>query len=369
MNATSPSLFEPNYASPPGMMLEEWLEENDITQAELAQRSGRATKTINQIIKGIAPVTPEMALDLEKVTGVSASLWSSMEAHYRQYLAREAERDLLAQASAEWVPKFSYKKMSDFGWVPPTTNKTERAGYLLHFYGVASFQQWESTYTALEGAARESASFKSLLPDLSAWIRRGEIEAAQIKCSPFDEQRFKENLATIRKLTAVPVAEQCPRLRTLCAEAGVAFVLVPELPATHINGFTRWLSPSKALIQQSLRHKREDHLWFTFFHEAAHILLHGKKEKFLDFQGRDDPKESEANAWAAEYLIPAAAWTEFSRSCAGIFTETKLAAFARQLEIAPGIVAGRAQRETRLFHRFNGMIRKLTLAPGSAGSN
>jgi addiction module HigA family antidote len=365
MSATSPSLFEPNYASPPGMMLEEWLEENQITQSEVAQRSGHATKTINQIIKGLAPISPQMALDLEKVTGVPASLWGNMEAQYRQFLAREAEREVLAEASEEWVPRFSYKKMSDFGWVPPTSNSAERASNLLRFYGVASFQQWESTYIALEGAARESSSFKSQLPDLSAWLRRGEIEATRIESAPFEETRFKENLAVIRKLTAAPVSEQWARLRTLCAEAGVAFVLVPELPGTHVSGFTRWLSPTKALIQQSLRYKRDDQLWFTFFHEAAHILLHGKKEKFLEFQGRDDPKETEANAWAAEFLIPASAWEEFRASCRGVFTEQVLAAFARQLGIAPGIVAGRVQRETGMYSRFNGLVRKVTLAPSS----
>jgi len=61
----------------------------------------------------------------------------------------------------------------------------------------------------------------------------------------------------------------------------VAIVFVPELPKLRVSDATRWLASNKALIQLSLRYKTDDHLWFTFFHDAGHILLHGKREMFL----------------------------------------------------------------------------------------
>ncbi len=73
-----------------------------------------------------------------------------------------------------------------------------------------------------------------------------------------------------------------------CAAVGVAVVLVPELPGTRVSGATRWLTPGKALIQLSLRYKSDDQLWFTFFHEAAHVLLHGKRDLFIEDLGADD---------------------------------------------------------------------------------
>lgn len=364
MSATNPNLLEPNYATHPGVLLAEWLEENQQTQADLAKRTGRASKTINQIVKGIAPLGPDIALDLEKVTGVAASLWSNMEARYRQLKARQEEHARFAASCADDVARFSYTKMSGFGWVPLTADKTDRAGNLLHFFGVASFRQWEEVYGALEGAARESVAFKSELPDLSAWLRQGEIEATRVSCAPFEETVFRQNLTRIRALTAEPFTPTTfPRVRDLCAESGVALVLVPELPGTHVSGFTRWLSPTKAIIQQSLRHKRDDHLWFTLFHEAAHLLLHGKKEKFLEFQGRTDPKETEADAWAADFLIPPSDWRAFTQSHSAPFSEVHLHAFARRLGIAPEIVAGRVQRETRVFDRYHGLFTRLELKP------
>jgi hypothetical protein len=72
--------------------------------------------------------------------------------------------------------------------------------------------------------------------------------------------------------------------------------VVPEPKGTHVSGVTRWLSSNKTLIKQSLHHKTDDHFWFTFFHEAGRILLHGKKEAFLE---TNDP---ERHYWCASFL-------------------------------------------------------------------
>jgi len=73
----------PDEVSPPGETLLEVLEERGITQAELAERTGRPRKTINEIIKGKAAITPETALQLERVLGVAASFWNARETRFR----------------------------------------------------------------------------------------------------------------------------------------------------------------------------------------------------------------------------------------------------------------------------------------------
>ncbi len=95
-------------------------------------------------------------------------------------------------------------------------------------------------------------------------------------------------------------------MRILCAGAGVALVLVSELPKTHVSGVTRWMTKDKALIMLSLRYKTDDHFWFSFFHEAGHILLGGKKLTFLDEINNswEDPEEKQANDFASNILIP-----------------------------------------------------------------
>ena len=104
-------------------------------------------------------------------------------------------------------------------------------------------------------------------------------------------------------LTRRPFAEVAEALRLSCAGAGVAVALVPGVEGCRASGVARWLSPSKALIQLSDRHKTEDHLWFTFFHEAAHVLLHGKKAVFMDDGGGDSISRSAASQGGARMAM------------------------------------------------------------------
>jgi HTH-type transcriptional regulator / antitoxin HigA len=337
----SNSTFDPDYAVPPGATLLETINSLGLTQKELAQRMGRPLKTINEIVKGLCAITAETALQLEKVTGIPASFWNSMEANYRERLARIQEFAQI-EAQFDWLKCFSYPKMVALQLVEATSDKAERVNNLLSFFGVASSEQWQSTYGTLEGAARE-AKWESHLGDLSVWLRAGELKARNCNCNDYDAKRFRSALTEIRKLTQQAPQEAWPTACKLCAEAGVAVVLVPELPKTHVHGFTRWLTPSKALIQLSLRHKTDDILWFTFFHEAAHILLHGKKDIFLEARGIDSVKETEANEWAANNLIAPKHWEQFVHTYD--FSIKAVETFAKTEQINPSIIVGRLQRE------------------------
>jgi len=107
------------------------------------------------------------------------------------------------------------------------------------------------------------------------------------------------------------------------------------------------LAPDKALLVLSLRHRTNDHLWFTFFHEAAHLILHGKKLLFIEGNnGLDSSQEEEANRFAADLLLPpsTAARLELLRAKRG-FSMDDVCAFASEVGVAPGIVVGRMQKE------------------------
>src|SRR5262249_31499385 len=145
-----------------------------------------------------------------------------------------------------------------------------------------------------------------------AWIRLGEVEAQRIECQPFDRDQFKQALDEIRALTAEGPDVFVPKMQELCAAAGVAVVFTPEIKGAPVSGATQWLTPDKALIQLTLRHKSNDHFWFSFFHEAGHILKHGKKEKFVEDGAAQDEREKEANRFAEDFLIPRERATELT---------------------------------------------------------
>ena len=340
--------FTPDYAIPPGETLSETLEELGLTQKELSLRMGRPEKTISGIISGNTRITQETALELEKVTGVPASLWNNLEAQYRETLARlhqQQER----QAQVDWLKQFSYTKITQLRILPAVKAKTERVEQLLQFLGVPSPNEWEATYLKMQGSARETKKADSELGDLSIWLRCGELLARQMNCAEYDKKSFLRALLEIRSLTSQPPATVWNEVQSLCNQAGVALVLVPELPKTRISGFTRWMTPQKALMQLSLRYKTDDSLWFTFFHEAAHILLHGKKDIFLEGRGTQSTKEEEADQWASDFLIPLQGWQTFLTNLPERITKSHILSFAQEQGIAPGIPLGRLQhREKRV---------------------
>ncbi len=136
-----------------------------------------------------------------------------------------------------------------------------------------------------------------------------------------------------------------PRLTEAFASAGVALVWLPELKGATVSGATRWLTDEKALIQVSLRYKCDDQLFFSLFHEAGHVLLHRKSIAFLEGVGDDTPEEREADRFAAEHLIPSAAYHELLAEALSL---EQIDAFAGRLGIAAGIVVGRLQHDNRL---------------------
>ena len=114
--------YLPDYVSPPGETLLEVLEEIGMSQADLAERTGRPKKTISEIINGKAAITPDTALQLERVLGIPASFWNSREQKYRAFLARQQEQSRLQEQIA-WLDKVPVNEMVKVGWIEKSKQK------------------------------------------------------------------------------------------------------------------------------------------------------------------------------------------------------------------------------------------------------
>lgn len=325
-------------AIPPGELLQEELDAIGMTQQELAERTGRPTQVINEIIRDKKRITHDTALELEKVLGIPAHFWVNLEADYQLTQARlRNEQELRRQE--EWLKEFPVREMEKRQWIPRHSEKINKVRALLNFLGVASFPAWRQSVLGF----RITPGASVLEGALAVWLRRGELEGRQIETAPYDESRFRRALQTIRDLTTEKPEVFVPQVQESCADAGVAVVYVPELPRSAANGSARWLTPNKALIQLSLRYKSNDQLWFSFFHEACHVLRHRIREVHIDGLGGDDHTEEEADRFARDFLIQPEDWRAFIG--AGILSRDEVVRFARQVGIAPGVVVGRLQYE------------------------
>ena len=343
----------PDIAIPPGETLAETLDAMGITRAELARRANRPVQAISEIVQGKKGITPETALELERVLGVPAHVWVQLEADYRTVKARLADREHLKEKEVPLAKKFPYGTMAKLGWVPFTTGPIERAEALLRFFGVASLHRIMDQCSCT--AWRKSKKTVTSSGALTAWLRRGEIEAQYVETAPFDAPGLMEMLPMLRSLTRDSPEVFQPKLREILARQGIVLVLIPELPKTGAHGATRWLG-TKAVLQLSLRYCWADIFWFTVFHELGHILRHGRREIFIEFdQDREDEQEREADAFAARYLIPEHAYKKFIAGKTS-FSAVMVKDFATEIGVHPGIVVGRLQYEKRVSHAYlNGL--------------
>jgi addiction module HigA family antidote len=341
--------YVPDYLVTPGEVLEEYLDAYGMTQAELADRTGLAKKTINEIIKGKSPITTETALKLERTLGRPAHFWNNLERQFQEDRVRLAENERL-QSHMDWLKKVPVKAMVTLKWIPKRPTAVEQIEEVLRFFGVASPEQWATVWRDYQVAYRQTRRFAACEESVSAWLRMGEIQARQMQCAPFNKKLFQEALDDIRELTREEPQVFQPQLLKACAAAGVAVVFVPELPKAGVYGATRWIG-EKAVIQLSLRYKSNDHLWFTFFHEAGHIIKHGRKDIFIESNGLNGEQEKEADVFASDKLIPPVELRNFLAAWNSSLAEIEK--FADHIRIASGIVVGRLQHDG-LLHISHG---------------
>jgi HTH-type transcriptional regulator / antitoxin HigA len=329
---------------PPGELLSETLESMNLTQAELARRMGRPAQAINEIVRGTKEITAETAIQLERVVSVPANIWLGLEAEYRHTKALIEDRQRL-DAELPLVKKFPCAEMIRLGWIPEGQH---RVSALLNYFGVSSLL----VVREAEGAAYQlSRSLEAEPGALAAWLRKGVLDAQHIATKPFSEVRLRQFLPDVRAFITLAPEQFEQRLKDSLAECGVGLVLLPHLRKTHAHGATRWLTPEKALIQLSLRGKWADMFWFTLFHEIGHLLLHGRRDVFIESTEVDttgDQAEREADAFARDQLISPEAYREFIAAHPRP-TRAAVRTFALRQGIAPGIVVGRLHHEGRLF--------------------
>ena len=341
--ATEKNQYQPDYAVPPGWVLEERLAAQGMSHAEFARRCGRSPKLISEVIAGKAPVEPTTALQFEKVLGVDAGIWLGIDSDYRLHQAREAEARAAAE-SATWAESFPIRELTKRGVMDRPASGAGAVSSLLSFFGVASVEAWRQKYHATSVAFRHSPSFKSDEFALATWRRLAETQAEGQPCGDYSEPAFRGSLKQVRTLTCSPVDEALEGARRLLNEAGVVLALVRPLPKVRVSGAAWWLAPHRPLIALSARHLTDDHLWFSFFHEAAHILLHSKRTVFIDgIDGTADDIDAEANAWAAGFLVPHHTWRRFVE--VGSFDPVSIRKLAEEQGIPPGIVVGRLQHD------------------------
>lgn len=348
--------YRPDYAVHPGDYLEEVLASRGIGKKEFADRCGLSAKTVSQIVNGKVTFSPDVALQFEKVLGIAAEIWLGMLSSWQLFQSRKEDEARLEKAR-EWAQRFPLSDMRRLGIIPKNADWVATVRALLAFFNVSSPDSWEDFYRERAVAYRKSPTLSASDYSVATWLRIAETVASERETHPYSRDRVKNAIETIRSLTTETPDVFEPRLLNECSDSGIALVFVPELTKTRISGATEWLSPDRAMIAMSLRHKTNDHFWFTLFHEIGHIYLHEKKNVFIDSDSDNQTDwETEANDFARKALVPDTAYSDFVKR--GKFYAKEIVRFATEVAVAPGIVVGMLQHEGLIEYSWHNKLKQ-----------
>lgn len=347
--------FSPNWTSAPGDTINDILHEKGMSLRDFADRIGQTLEQTAELVQGRATITLRIARQLEQVLGASVEFWMSRDFQYREDVAR------LRVPDERWLRELPVGDMIKLGWIKPVPGPAEEVAACLRFFNVPSISAWRDTYSDVLSMTvfRTSPSFDSRPASVAAWLREGEIEAAAINCEQWNARGFEAALPAIRPLTREKDPDRfIPRLKEICAGTGVAVVVVRGPNGCRASGAARFLPRDKALIQLSFRYLSDDQFWFTFFHEAGHLLLHGHRKLFVDgLDGVAEKEENEANQFAENVLIPLEFQASLFRLRSSNYRE--VIRFAQRIGISPGIVVGQLQHHGKVARdRLNTLKRR-----------
>ncbi|WP_197417581.1 ImmA/IrrE family metallo-endopeptidase [Mycobacterium sp. GA-2829] len=340
-----PADFEPDWAKPPGEIILTELKARGLTQAEFAVRTSLSAKHINQLIKGITTLSPEVAVALERTLDIPVDFWLKAEARWRSRQIRVNSRARLTEY-ADWFEKFPQPVLIAQRLISHADSLEVRVEKLLRFFGVTDTEAFNTVWLRRQVNFKRSQRFDVDPYATALWVRLAEraAESRAPQANKYDQRRLRAVLPSIPPLTRSSMPEAFLAIRKELESAGVLLVYMPEIADTRICGASRWLQTGHPIIALTNRNKRIDSFWFYLAHEIGHILLHPGRETFIDQLDKslDDDKdelETAADSFAQRFYIPESEQPRLNHMSVG-----ELEYFADELKVAPSIVAGQYGR-------------------------
>ena len=297
----NPTTYQPKRINHPGSVLAEKLQELKLGSKEFAVRTGKPEKTISAILNEKSSITADMAILFELTTGIPSNYWLKHQMAY-DICTAEQKRARLHADQVKWISHFPIEELNDLRYLSNKKTKIEQLFELLSFFGFSDVKAWENYYLKQKLKVNFSISLLDY-PNpylIATWLRIGELQAQDYLKIPYAVRQFKSTLQSIAdKKSEISFIQ----LQQLCTQAGVNLVHTLPIKNLDIKGATRWIY-NCPLIQIAVEFNSY-YFWPTFFHEAAHILLHGKKEIFLEHLNNslmNCKKEQEADELAKRYL-------------------------------------------------------------------
>jgi HTH-type transcriptional regulator / antitoxin HigA len=331
----------------PGYYIADTIEELGINQTEFASRMGTTGKTLSKLVNGQSNLTNDLAQKLAAMLGTSVDLWLNLQKAYDEKVI-EIERLKSIDDQAEVMKAIDYSYFEKVAKLGRTRKITEKIVNLCKYFMIADLRILKEPDFLVNFRTGISTVQDKNLINARAWIQTALNCAKGIELGSFSAEKLKGFLPDIRRMTVQDPDEFLPRLKDIFSECGVAFVLLPHLKNSGINGAVKWYAQDHVILAMNDRRCYADTFWFSLFHEIKHVLQQKVKTVFIsgdfcEISHIDNALEKEADVFAQDYLIPPLKYKALAPT--RYISDAEIVAFAKEIVIHPGVVAGRLQHD------------------------
>ncbi len=329
----------------PGESLFEVLEDREMSQKELAIRTGKTEKHISTVVNGIKPISVTFAKKLEYALGIEAEFWMNLQSNYDKELLEFEELNNISEEEISVLRNLKdvIECWSDLGWMKKEDNQAAKVLDLRKIMNISNLLHIPQL--AMNGAFRAQINSTKVDPYVVlTWQRMCEILTQDIEIADeIDVDKLREKIPEIKKLMFLNVNEVPVQLERIFAECGIAFKIVKNFRGAPVQGFIKKTEDDNLVLCMTIRNSYADIFWFTLFHEIAHIIHGDSKNKFIDFESVSGEIESRADEFARNTLIPLSDYNYFIAQ--KDFSLSAINIFADKCGVAPYIVIGRLMKE------------------------
>ncbi|MGP6174077.1 HigA family addiction module antitoxin [Corynebacterium sp. A21] len=339
----------------PGTYLEEWIEDNPVSQHELAAKLGCSNKHLSRVINGHNSISPDFACRLELTTGISAEFWL---VHQAKFDAR-TKKITISQEDISTVkslfPADCLAPLRKAGIITGSWRKAEDlVREIFQKFRVASTPGLKISLAQQTSVAyRQSTAYDVKNGALGSWLLLAEnlAQESAYSLSEFSADLLRDKIPVLRDLTLKEPDSFVSEVSRELAKCGVGFVALKDIPGARVNGAS-FMQNGNPIICVTDRFHREDNFWFTLFHEIAHVLHDDISAPLIDTEegvtSPKDDREKNANDWASAHLLN----PEYHEALSQIHSKDAAEELAREAGVSVGIIIGRMHHLDLKDHRW-----------------
>ncbi len=327
----------------PGYYIKELVEDSGLTQEDFSKRLDTTPKNLSKIINGEQGLSRDMAMKLARMLGTSIDYWLNLQKQFDAKIAEFESEDELSR-EREVFKLIDYKYFKEYFEFPDYSRRTdEQIKCVREFLNVSTLKVLKDRDLAVSYRSYSDTPSLNNIVNSNVMVQISINKTLETDAPKYNKKKFEEAVDYAVTLTKEHKTF-VNLIKEKFLEAGVVFVILPNLHNSGINGATKKVG-DKMMLMVNDRRAYSDTFWFTLLHECGHII---NGDYGLTFEN-EKRNEDAADKFAQEKLIDSSKYSEFVENQS--FSEGMIRRFAAYIDRDPGIVLGRLQKDGYISYK------------------